>query len=100
MTIDDRGIRALLEQSQDLHSDAMTTTKEQLDELVELTHEQRRDGVATVATAGSAPRSLLSGVPRSGILAAAGLGTAMAVLMASPAFADKTTDVQMVQTSD
>ena len=77
----------------------MTTTKEQLDELVELSHEQRRDGVATIATAGSAPRSLLSGVPRSGILAAAGLGTAMAVLMASPAFADKTIDVQMVQTA-
>jgi len=99
MTIDDRGIRTLLEQSQDLHSDAMTTTKNQLAELVELSHEQRRDGVAAIARVDSPPRSLLSGVPKSGLLAAAGLGTAMAVLMASPAFADKTTDVQMVQTA-
>lgn len=99
MTIDDRGIHTLLEQSQDLHSDAMITTKTQLDELVELSHENRRDEVEPVAISGSPPRSLLSGVPRSGILAAAGIGTAMAALMASPAFAGKTTDVQMVQTA-
>ena len=42
MTIDDRGIHTLLEQSQDLNSDAMTTTKTQLDELVELSHERKR----------------------------------------------------------
>jgi hypothetical protein len=98
MTIDDRGIHTLLEQSQDLHSDAMTTTKEQLDELVELSHERRRDNrepAVSVAT----PHTLLSGVPKSGILAAAGIGTAMAALLASSAFADTTTDVQMVQTA-
>ena len=43
--------------------------------------------------------TLLSGVPKSGVLAAAGIGTAMAALLASPAFANNTTDVQMVQTS-
>ena len=45
MAIDDVRLRDLLEQSQDLHSDAMTTTRTSLDELVELGHEERRDGV-------------------------------------------------------
>ena len=37
--------------------------------------------------------------PTTGILAAAGLGTAMVALLASPAFADKAMDVQMLQTA-
>jgi hypothetical protein len=41
----------------------------------------------------------ISGFPAGGVLAAAGLGTAMAALLASPAFADKTMDVQMAQTA-
>ena len=43
--------------------------------------------------------TLLGGLPTSGVLAAAGLGTAMAALLASPAFADKAMDVQMLQTA-
>ena len=39
MSIDDRQLRVLTEESQDLHSDAMTTTRRSLDELVELGHE-------------------------------------------------------------
>ena len=43
--------------------------------------------------------TLLGGLPKAGVLAAAGLGTAMAALLASPAFADKAMDVQMLQTA-
>lgn len=100
MALDDTRLRELLEQSQDLHSDAMTTTKVALDEHVEQMHEDplRDDSWHDVDPA-TRRATLLRGLPRSGVLAAAGLGTAMAALLASPAFADKAMDVQMLQTA-
>jgi Ferritin-like domain len=95
MPVDETRVRELLEQSQDLHRDAMTTTRRELDEHVELAHEDPWIDVD--------PRTrrhvLTRGLPKTGLLAAAGLGTAMAALIASPAFADKTMDVQMLQTA-
>ena len=102
MALDDLRLRDLLEQSHDLHSDAMHATASSLDELVELGHDARRGGDALaegVPTAPTHDASLLRGLPTTGLLAAAGLGTAMAALLASPAFADKTMDVQMLQTA-
>ena len=101
MAIEDPRLRDLLEQSQDLHHDAMRATRTSLDELVELGHDDRRagDDVGVDATASVTPRTLLSGLPTGGVLAAAGLGTAMVALLASPAFAGKTADVQMLQTA-
>jgi len=109
MPIDDPRLRDLLEQSQDLHHDAMRATHASLDELVELGHDDRRAGhradvQADSQAGGEVPssvttRSLLSGLPTGGVLAAAGLGTAMVALLASPAFAGKTADVQMLQTA-
>jgi hypothetical protein len=102
MGIDDTRLRDLLEQSQDLHSDAMATSRYSLDELVEQGHDARRAGdellVAPVDDA-TRRRTLLGGLPTGGVLAAAGLGTAMAALLARPAFADKAMDVQMLQTA-
>ena len=101
MAIDDLRLRDLLDQSHDLHSDAMTTSRESLDELVELGHEERTYDSAILAPVDEATRrtTLLGGLPKTGILAAAGLGTAMAALIASPAFAGKAMDVQMLQTA-
>jgi hypothetical protein len=102
MPIDDLRLRDLLEQSHDIHSDAMRVTHDSLDELVELGHEDRRNGdvlVATDADVASRNATLLGGFPTTGMLAGAGLGTAMVALLASPAFADKTMDVQMLQTA-
>jgi hypothetical protein len=103
MGIDDVRLRDLLEQSQDLHSDAMTTTRAALDELVDLGHDARRGREEFVALApvdeATRRATLLGGLPKSGVLAAAGLGTAMVALLASPAFADKAMDVQMLQTA-
>jgi hypothetical protein len=95
MALDDTRLRDLLTQSHDLHSDAMETTSVALDEYVELAHDDPWHDVdpATRRT------TLLRGLPKTGVLAAAGLGTAMAALIASPAFADKTMDVQMLQTA-
>jgi hypothetical protein len=101
MAIDDLRLRDLLDQSQDLHSDAMTTSRSSLDELVELGHEERTSDSGILAPVDEATRrrTLLGGLPKSGVLAAAGLGTAMAALIARPAFADKAMDVQMLQTA-
>ena len=95
MAIDDSRLRGLLEQSDDLHSDAMKTTRVDLDEYVELAHEDPWHDV----DAATRRTTLMRGLPKSGVLAAAGLGTAMVALLASPAFADKTMDVQMLQTA-
>jgi rubrerythrin len=95
MAPDDTRLRALLEQSHDLHTDAMATTRVALDEYVDLAHDDPWHDVDPVTRR----TTLLRGLPKSGVLAAAGLGTAMAALLASPAFADKTMDVQMLQTA-
>jgi hypothetical protein len=95
MAIDDTRLRDLLQESHDLHRDAMTTTRVELDHFVERASADPWHDVdpATRRT------TLLQGIPKSGVLAAAGIGTAMAALLASPAFADKTMDVQMLQTA-
>lgn len=95
MALDDSRLHELLEQSGDLHTDAMTSTRVELDEYVERAHEDPWHDV----DAATRKATLLGGLPKSGVLAAAGLGTAMAALLASPAFADKTMDVQMLQTA-
>ncbi len=95
MALDDMRLRDLLTQSHDLHFDAMETTRVELDEYVELAHDDPWADVDPVTRR----TTLLRGLPKTGVLAAAGLGTAMVALLASPAFADKTMDVQMLQTA-
>jgi hypothetical protein len=95
MALDDTRLRGLLEQSHDLHTEAMATTRVALDEYVERAHDDPWRDVDPTARR----TTLLRGLPKSGVLAAAGLGTAMAALLASPAFAGKTMDVQMLQTA-
>ena len=104
MEIDDTRLRDLLQQSQDLHSDAMTASHDALDELVEHGQDARRAGNDELLAAIPVDEvhrrnTLLGGLPKTGVLAAAGLGTAMVALLATPAFADKAMDVQMLQTA-
>ena len=71
-----------------------------LDEYVDLAHDEPlHDDSWHDVDPGTRRSALLGGLPKSGVLAAAGLGTAMVALLASPAFADKTMDVQMLQTA-
>jgi hypothetical protein len=100
MALDDTRLRGLLEQSHDLHTDAMATTRVALDDYVERAHDDAGSDDAWHDVDPVTRRTtLLRGLPKSGVLAAAGLGTAMVALLASPAFAGKTMDVQMLQTA-
>ena len=102
MAIDDMRLRDLLEQSQDLHSDAMRVTRRVArrdGRSRSRRPSQRRRRDADRDRRERATQTLLGGLPKTGVLAAAGLGTAMVALLAGPAFADKTMDVQMLQTA-
>ncbi len=101
--IDRRAMGALIEESADLHHDAMSTTSAALDELVETGHEARSRGTVDAGEAREAASSrspLMTGaVFGGGILAAAGIAGAFETLFASPAFAASPTDVQILQTA-
>lgn len=103
MTTCNRDFDELLEASQDLHSDAMVTTRQSLDELVELGHERRADGgidpEESRATAQATRAGISRGLAIGGGAGAAALGAALLGLTASAAFADTPSDVQMLQTS-
>jgi hypothetical protein len=88
MHVDDRAFEGLIEESQDLHSDAMRETRASLDELVELGHEEHTE-----------QRLVARGVMGGRALAVTGLGGALLVMMSRPAFAASTADVQMLQTA-
>jgi len=99
--LDDRALAERIEESRDLHADSMHETKAALDELVEVGQESRdtRDPEEDARVARDTGRRLTAGATSGGVLAAAGLGAALAAFVSSPAFADQTTDVQMLQTA-
>jgi len=103
MPIDDRALDELVEQSQDLHSDAMRATDDSLAELVELGHEQRARGEIdpdlSIQSAIANQTGIRKGLAGGGALAATAFGATLLGLAASPAFADTPTDIQMLQTS-
>jgi Ferritin-like domain len=102
MSIDERALGALIEQSDDLHSDAMQATIEPLEELTELGREQRARGVDLdevrefESQRGRFMRDASFG---KGALATVGFGAALLAVMEGPAFADMSADVQMLQTA-
>jgi hypothetical protein len=102
MTLDEHALAERIEESQDLHSDSMHDTHTALDEMVELGAERSAADVdpdENHEVAHETSRLLSRGVMGGGALAAAGFGAALVGLMSSPAFADQTADVQMLQTS-
>lgn len=103
MPIDDRALDQLVEQSQDLHGDAMRSTEDSLDELVDLGQQQRARGdIDPEASQNSAlahQAGIRKGLAGGGALAATGLGVSLLGLTASSAFAGTPTDIQMLQTS-
>ena len=102
MSLDSRALAARLTESQDLHSDSMRDTHAALDEMVEIGREQRADSSDPGegrAVSREASRLVGRGAVGGGALAAAGFGAALVALMSSPAFASKSADVQMLQTS-
>src|SRR5690349_3945238 len=96
MALDDRALAQRIEESSDLHTDSMRATRAALDEIVEVGRESHsaRDPEEGTRVARETGQRLSAGA-----LAATGLGAAMVGLFASQAFADQTTDVQMLQTA-
>lgn len=103
MSIDERALSQLIEQSEDLQSDAMRATRAPLAELTEQGLERRAHGGEDLDETrhfqsqrdGFLRKNAFSG----GLLAAAGFGAALIALSESPAWADKSSDVQMLQTA-
>jgi rubrerythrin len=103
MSIDERALGELAEQSQDAHSDAMRATAEPLAEMVENGRERRVRGdteTEEIQEFTEERRRLMHrGFSAGRLLAAGGLGAALLALMESPAFAGKDMDVQILQTA-
>ena len=103
MTSGDRELDLLIEQSQDLHSDAMVATRDSLAELVETGQERRASGDIDPEESRRTAEATRTGISKSlvagGSLATAAFGAALVGLTASAAFADTPSDVQMLQTS-
>jgi rubrerythrin len=103
LDVDPRAMEVLIEQSQDVHHDAMVTTAESLDEMVETGVESRAhstvDPDESHEVAARRSRLLTGAAFGGGILAAAGIGSALQAAFASPAFAASATDIQILQTA-
>ena len=98
MTVDERGLRALIEESSDIHADAMATTKAGLADLVEAgTSAAPADLEANRAFAASHRDAIKKSLVGAGALA--GFGAVLLSVFDTPAFADSAADVQMMQTA-
>ena len=103
MNVDERALGALIEESNDLQSGAMRSTREPLRELVERGRERRAHGGfdPDEQRAFATGRNLLvrSSLRGTGAFAALGFGAALLALFDSPAFAQASPDVQILQTA-
>lgn len=99
MSVDERAIGSLIEQSKDLHSDSMHTTHASLQELVEVGREDATDRAENHVSSEERTTLLRHGIGGGKALAAVGAGGALLALMARPAFADQSADIQMLQTA-
>jgi rubrerythrin len=101
--VDPQAMNSLIEESQDLHLDAMAATLPALDEMVETGQEARAHGLVDPDESRevAAQRSKLAtgAAFGGGLLAAAGIAGALEALFASPAFAASGADVQILQTA-
>lgn len=101
MQLDEHELYQRLEESKDIHSDAMRESGDLLDEFVELGQERRAHGDVDPeegqAFAAERATSLKSGLV--GVGAAAGIGAALLALTETAASAATATDVQILQTN-
>ncbi len=94
---------SLIEESQDLHRDAMVATLPALDEMVTTGQEARARGLVdpdeSKEVAARRSKLMTGAAFGGGLLAAAGIAGALEALFASPAFAASGADVQILQTA-
>lgn len=102
MTEENASLEELLEESQDLQSDALTTTRQSLTDLAEASHDEgSEDGEDVFGNRqffADHRRGVQASLGGATILGAAG-GAALIGLLAAPAFASSSPDVQMLQTA-
>ncbi|MGH7716838.1 MAG: ferritin-like domain-containing protein, partial [Vulcanimicrobiaceae bacterium] len=101
MQIDEQGLGELLEESKDIHADAMRDSDKLLDEFVETGLEQRAHGEIDPDEGRDFAENRSELLKRSlvGVGAAAGIGAAMLALSETASFAATATDVQILQTN-
>ena len=103
MPLDDQALGELVEQSQDLHLDAMRATGDSLQEVVELGQERRArndiDPEESAVSAAATGAGIRKGLVAGGALAATAFGAALMSMAATPAFAASSMDVQILQTA-
>lgn len=102
--LNEPALKGLIEESQDLHSDAMREVKPALAGLTELRHDAPTEPLdtATIARINDERRtsSHRTGASLAGAgLLSTGIGAALVGLLASPASADEAMDIQMLQTA-
>ncbi len=103
MSVDDRALRSLIEESADIQSDAMKTTKSGLADVVEQGLERQSTGgfdpEETRAYHIERRRLLGTGLKGVGAVAGTALGAGLYQMFTQPAFADSTMDIQAGQTA-
>jgi len=100
--LDVEAFAPLLEESQDIHRDAMAATRQSLDEIVDTGHERDARGgedpdISAAFAQHNSDRIATAFGGR--ILAGAGIGAVLAGLVATQAYASAPTDVQILQTA-
>jgi len=108
MNIDEPAMGQLIEESRDLHADTMRDVRRTLPDLADVREDRRNEAIdpAEVNAVNDGRRALADrlqldgGARRAGqVVAAAGLGSLLAALIASPVSAGKRTDVDILQTA-
>ena len=105
--LDDVALSEILNESRDIHSDAIRAATASQEELAEIRHERRHDGVNPdeIARYDAGRRSLLQSFGLGGgalagrAVLTGGLAAAVTGLLARPAAADRPLDVQILQTA-
>ncbi|MHB8592739.1 MAG: ferritin-like domain-containing protein [Acidimicrobiales bacterium] len=100
--VDEAMLAPLLEESQDMHADSMSATRESLSEMVDVGHERRASGASDpdeVRSFAAGRDRLMPAAFGGKMLGAAGAGAALAAVLAGKAFAGQPSDVQILQTA-
>ena len=101
--VDTRAFKSLMEESQDLHTDAMREALDRLPDLADVREEMRNEALdpAAAERVDTTRTTLADNITsrwRTGALAG-GVGALIAAVVAAPASATKRTDVQILQTA-
>ncbi len=106
MTIDEHGLHDLLEESQDLHADAMREVTPALADLADMHADRLREGFEItprdILSLNNSRRTLLQklGFGKAATFGAAGaMSAALVAVIAKPASAQESLDIQMLQTA-